>query len=48
LQPVEIGRRAGDRGVRVGVGVADVDDGGVVAVDGDGWRGRGRILRHGS
>ena len=32
---VEVGRRAGDRGAEVGVGVADMDDRRVVAVDSD-------------
>ena len=46
---VEVGLWAGDGGAEVSVGVADVDYGGVVAVDGDGRRGRGggAVLRHG-
>jgi hypothetical protein len=50
---VEVGLRAGDRGAQVDIGVADVDDGGVVTGDLDdgrraGSRGGGAILRHGS
>jgi hypothetical protein len=50
---VEIGLRGGDGRAQVGIGVADVDDGGVVAIDLDdgrcvGGRGGGAILRHGS
>jgi hypothetical protein len=50
---VEVRLRPGYRGAQVDIGVADVDDGGVVTGDLDdgrpaGGRGGGAILRHGS
>jgi hypothetical protein len=50
---VEVGRRASDRGARIDVGVAGMDDRRVVAVDLDGGRsvggrGSGAVLRYGS